>query len=300
MRAGAQAPACGRAQSRQAEQRQVPEHLVEERGVERGERRVLDRPVLDVDLDAPRQRGGAAEELLVPPVAEPADGLGQRHAGDQRVEADRRGSDPRRWATHTPTAIPSDDATGDAEAAVPDLERWSPAVVGVEPVPVGDDVVEPGADETGGHRPEGDGVDVVGVAAAGTPARAGPARRAAITPRAIISPYMWSGPSRFGARARDRAEHERDGGSAAADAAVAAASSTGSAGQGRRAHGVEVVEAGGDRRGQAVHRGQQVLGVEAGDDDLGLEVLGVAGAGVEVGLGGERRPGQVASRRRAG
>ena len=96
---------------------------------------------------------------------------------------------PRRCADPDPDADAGDDAAGDAEAALPDLDDVA-GVVGVEPVPVGDDVVEPGADEAGGHRPDGDGVDVVGVAAPGRASGAGRASTAAITPRAIISPYM--------------------------------------------------------------------------------------------------------------
>ncbi len=83
---------------------------------------VLDRPVRGRDLEAPREIGGPAEELLVPPVAEAADAL--------------RDEEPRRDAVHElrdvrPRALgddrPDDDSEADpapdAEPALPDRER---------------------------------------------------------------------------------------------------------------------------------------------------------------------------------
>ena len=66
---------------------EVPDDLVEERRVEEralgeagGERRVV-----GLDLEAPGQVGRQAEELVVEPVAEPADGLRDEQAGRERV-----------------------------------------------------------------------------------------------------------------------------------------------------------------------------------------------------------------------
>jgi hypothetical protein len=59
----------------------VPEQLVEERRVERREGLVVVGSVHRVDLERPRHGRGAAEQLLVEPVAEPADRLRQDDAG---------------------------------------------------------------------------------------------------------------------------------------------------------------------------------------------------------------------------
>ena len=71
---------------------EVPQQLVQEGRVEVAEH---DRLVVDaeggpaavplVDLQRPRQVGGAAVELVVEPVAEPADRLGDEQAGGERV-----------------------------------------------------------------------------------------------------------------------------------------------------------------------------------------------------------------------
>ena len=54
---------------------EVPQRLVQERRVERLVVDVVDRAVLGIDLEAPRQVGRPAEQLLVPPVPEAADAL---------------------------------------------------------------------------------------------------------------------------------------------------------------------------------------------------------------------------------
>ena len=61
-------------------QREVPQRLVEERRVEGRARRVARRDLVGVDPQCPRQVGGLAEQLLVPPVAPSTDGLGEREA----------------------------------------------------------------------------------------------------------------------------------------------------------------------------------------------------------------------------
>ena len=48
---------------------------------------VLQRPVCAVDLQPPRQLGRLAEELLVPPVADPADALREQQPGRRRAAA---------------------------------------------------------------------------------------------------------------------------------------------------------------------------------------------------------------------
>ena len=92
----------------------------------------------------PRQVGRRAEQLLVEPVAPPPDRLGQRRAPGRRTCAASAAETPRRWATQMPTRIAGEQAAGDAEAALPDLDDV--AEVAVEALPVGDDVVQPGAD----------------------------------------------------------------------------------------------------------------------------------------------------------
>ena len=44
-----------------------------------------ERPMSGVDLEAPGEVGGLAVELLVPPVADPSDGLGDEKAGSEAV-----------------------------------------------------------------------------------------------------------------------------------------------------------------------------------------------------------------------
>ena len=70
---------------------------------------VAGRPVLRVDLQAPRQVGGLAEELLVEPVAPAADRLGDQHAGRQRVDhrqhLDARAAGSRCSTPTAPSAI---------------------------------------------------------------------------------------------------------------------------------------------------------------------------------------------------
>src|SRR5690606_16821957 len=63
------------------------------------------------------------------------------------------------------------DGAPDAEAALPDLEGVDPVLTVAEvQLVVGDDVVEPSADQAEGHRPDGDVGDGAGGASSGDPA----------------------------------------------------------------------------------------------------------------------------------
>ena len=136
-----------------------------------------------VDLDRPRKITRTAEELLVEVVAPASDRLRQRKPGDDRIE--QRRLVPAIAANHPETdEHTGSDTARDAEAAFPDLERLRPTLV---EAPVGEDVVGASADQPGGHRPERDGRDVVGIAAAAAHRRC-ESRTAATTPKAIITP----------------------------------------------------------------------------------------------------------------
>src|SRR5919109_2962882 len=148
------------------------DELVEEGRVERLRRRVLERAVLRVDLEAPRQVRRLAEELLVPPVPEAADPV--------------RDEQPRRRGVHQRPGVlagplrdvgaddrPEEDPAPDAETAFPDLEDALPLRVG-HLRPARDHVVGAGADDPGGDAPDGDAEEEVPVAAL----RPGPLRPA--------------------------------------------------------------------------------------------------------------------------
>ena len=68
---------------------------------------VVDRPVLGVDLEAPRQVRRTAEELLVPPVAEAADALRDEERRARRSPRASTTDTPERFATIAPTMQPS-------------------------------------------------------------------------------------------------------------------------------------------------------------------------------------------------
>jgi len=59
-------------QQQHADYRQVVDQLVQKGRVEGRVREVIRRPPLGVDLQPPRQRRRLAEQLLIPPVADPA------------------------------------------------------------------------------------------------------------------------------------------------------------------------------------------------------------------------------------
>ena len=144
------------------EHQQVPQRLVQERrheGVRAtggvvGERRV-------VDLDRPRLCAGAAVQLLVEVVAPAAERLGQDQPGGDAV-----GDHPERQlgAAHADQRAdhPAQDGAPDAQSALPDLRDLA-VVPGREGAPVGDHVVEAGADQAERHRPHRDRVDQLGI-----------------------------------------------------------------------------------------------------------------------------------------
>ena len=170
----------------QTAQREVPQRLVQERGVERRARRVAGRDLVGVDAQRPRQCGGPAEQLLVPPVSPTTDRLGEGQRRRRRRQPDRhagcRGAEPPRCAEGA-----EEDAARDAEATSPDL--GDPAQVVLEQAPVGDDVVQPGADHAGDHRPHGHRRWHRRACLLRSPRVGGPiSHTAAITPSAIIRP----------------------------------------------------------------------------------------------------------------
>ena len=119
-----------------------------------------------VDLHAPRQRRRPAVKLLIEVVAQPADRLRENDSRRNRV-AERR----QRYAA-APAADPSADATErdrtpDTQAAVPDAQRTKDPGTAVAEVlwPVGDDVVQPTADQPERHRPQRDVIDDAALAA---------------------------------------------------------------------------------------------------------------------------------------
>src|SRR5262245_1076579 len=147
--------------------REAPESFVEERRVEGRALDVVDRPVVRGDLEAPRQVGRLAEELLVPPVPEAADPLRDEQ---RRRHAVRKSGDARAGAPgdDRPDQDAEPDASPHAEAALPDRERPPPLVR--ELVPARDHVVQPGADDPERDAPDGEPEDEVPVAPAARPA----------------------------------------------------------------------------------------------------------------------------------
>ena len=144
---------------------QVPDQLVEER-------RVVQR-IGSVDLEPPRQRGLAAVELLVEPVAQTPDGLGHQQRRGHGIGQQRH------RVVLVPAPAPGgqraeQDAAPDAQAAVPDAYHLHRIAVGAEePFGRGDDVVDARADDARQHRDDGDVEDLVEVAADLFPPRRG-------------------------------------------------------------------------------------------------------------------------------
>ena len=136
--------------------RRVPQRLVQEGRVEQGARGVPERQVGPVDLQAPGQGGGPAEQLLVEVVAEAPQRLRDQ---DRRGGGVVEGPQPQAAAAQQPDAgdDPEGDAAPDAQSPAPDLrdEGRVPArpEVGVRR---GDHVVEPRADDADRHRDQGD------------------------------------------------------------------------------------------------------------------------------------------------
>src|SRR5439155_7952461 len=151
----------------------VPDELVQEGRVERLRVEIARRPVRRIDLQAPRERGRLAEELLVPPVAEPADPLREQESGRDRVQHQR---DAVPGTLHDPGARQhaACDPAPDAEAALPDRERAPPRVRDL--APARDVVVEARADDPAGDAPDRAAEDQIPVSAPAHPADAGQPR----------------------------------------------------------------------------------------------------------------------------
>src|SRR3954469_24932717 len=132
-------------------EREVPDDLVEERGMERGVVLVPGGAVLGVDLEAPWQRGRAAEELLVEPVADPPDRLGDEQPRRNAVHEHR---DVRAAPSKDPHAREHarGDAAPDPQAAAPDRERAPPLARPF--VPARGEEVQPPPDQAGREPPQ--------------------------------------------------------------------------------------------------------------------------------------------------
>ena len=135
---------------------------------------VAHRQVVRVDLEAPRQRRRATEQLLVKPVAPSADRLGDQQGGCQRV-SDGPESDVGSFDRDERAERAQGDATPDAEAAAPDLKGQHRVPTGAEVgLGRGHDVVEARANDAQRDRPQGRVVDRVGIAPARNVATRGP------------------------------------------------------------------------------------------------------------------------------
>src|SRR5271163_4864531 len=123
---------------------------------------VSDGAVCRAYLQAPGEARGAAEELLVEVVADPADRLGDQQArggcvhepGDAHALAAQRDRAADETARYT---------SPDTKAALPDRQP-PPPVVG-DFAPACDVVIEPRTEDPRGHAPDRDGVDEVRVTA---------------------------------------------------------------------------------------------------------------------------------------
>ena len=163
------------------ENQQVPQQLVEERGVHDRDELARRHPVQVVqrtgsvaslvDFQAPRQRGLAAVELLVEVVPQSADRLRENDSRRDGV-AEGRQRNAQAAACNPRTDAAERDRTPDAQAAVPDAQGPDQTGAALAEVlrPVGDDVVEPTADEAERHGPQDDVVDDARLAAPGDPA----------------------------------------------------------------------------------------------------------------------------------
>ncbi len=178
--AATEPPAPGRPDQQEREH-DVPQRLVQERGLvvpahglpevaEVAGLGLAGRHVQVVDLQLPRHVRRAAVELVVEPVAPPADPLRGDHTGSGGV-GECGQPHPLTPATDPRAERPERDGTPDAQAAVPDLQRVDRVPARAEVLlPVGGDVVEPPADDAERDSPAGDVPDVLILAAAGAPA----------------------------------------------------------------------------------------------------------------------------------
>ena len=157
---------------------QVPQQLVEERGMHDRDRGVVDRDAAErvgdargrvdpaVDLQPPRQRRRAAVELLVEPVAQTPDRLRGDDAGRDGVGEERQRHVPAPAADPRPDRAER-DRPPDPQPAVPDLQRVDRVALGAEVgLPVRGDVVEPAPDQAERHGEHRDVRDRAGLAPA--------------------------------------------------------------------------------------------------------------------------------------
>ena len=166
----------------QDEHQQVPQQFVEERRVNHRGDLPGRHPVEGVhvhhaggiapveDLHTPRDGGLPAVQLLVEVVAQPADGLRQHDARSNGVTEGRQRNPPAA-AGNPGTHTAEEDRAPDTEAALPDPQRGtdtSPARTEVG-FPVGEQVIEPAADQPERHSPQRHVVDDAPFAAAGGP-----------------------------------------------------------------------------------------------------------------------------------
>src|SRR5206468_10191786 len=131
---------------------------------------VLHRPMRGIDLEAPRQVGRLAEELLVPPVAEPADALSDEQP---RCDAVHEQPDVRAGTLGHDSADEhaEGDAAPDAEPTPPDREGPPPGIGHL--VPARGQVVQAGADDAARNAPHREPEDEIPVAATRHPTASG-------------------------------------------------------------------------------------------------------------------------------
>ena len=149
---------------------QVPDRLVGEGWMERRVLLIARDPMRRVDLETPWQVGGQAVELLVEPVAEPAQSLTHGDTGGERV-GQRREPDAATPA-HEPGAQSSEaDGAVDGDTALPDPQR-TPRVDALAEVvaQVGQHVVDAGADDADRDRHQHDRLELLGSTSPGLPA----------------------------------------------------------------------------------------------------------------------------------
>ena len=143
----------------QQTQPEAPQRFVQERRVERGAHRVDRRVEVDrIDLEPPRQIGGTTEEFLIEVVAPSPDRLCERNCR-RRARRSSGHRDAALLREVQPDRDAEQQSAGNAQAALPDL-RNATEVVG-EQIPVGGDVIQPCADDSGDHRPDRDRTGIV-------------------------------------------------------------------------------------------------------------------------------------------
>src|SRR5450631_1645928 len=123
-----------------------------------------------VNAHGPGQMGRPSVELLVEPVAPPAKALRDRQPWHHDVGS-RRHLDALAPAADVNPDRPERDRPGNAETALPDLDRPDRAATLAEVVgPVGEHVIHAAADEPERHRPGGEFTDYALRSAARPPA----------------------------------------------------------------------------------------------------------------------------------